>query len=78
MTTITQFLDKINIGAVSVDQATGRGPALVSFRQVSEALWGIATFALFLLLGPFSAIAAICSMVTLAKQENGVEPEAMS
>lgn len=78
MTTITQFLDKMNIGACSVDQATGRIPATVSFRQVSEALWGIATFALFLLLGPFSAIAAICSVFSLAKQGNGAEPEVIS
>jgi len=78
MTTITQFLDKINIGTLGVDQATGSAPARISFRQVSEALWGVAAFALFLLLGPFSAIAAICSVASLAKQEHGPEPEAMS
>ena len=77
MTTITQFLDKINIGALGVDEATGNVPARVSFRQVSEVCWGIVTFALFLLLGPFSAIAAICSVVSLAKQGSGTEPEAM-
>ncbi|MFA7346641.1 MAG: hypothetical protein WCZ86_02660 [Desulfurivibrionaceae bacterium] len=77
MTTITQFLDKINLSGLGADEAVGSVPARVSFRQVSEALWGIATFALFLLLGPFSAIAAVCSVVSLAKQGNGVEPEAM-
>lgn len=77
MTTITQFLDKINIGALGVDETTGSVPARISLRQVSEACWGIATFALFLLLGPFSAIAAICSVISLAKQGNGPEPEAM-
>ncbi len=77
MTTITQFLDKINIGAVGVNEATGSIPARVSFQQVSEACWGIATFALFLLLGPFSAIAAVCSVISLAKQGNGAEPEGM-
>jgi hypothetical protein len=77
MTTITQFLDKINLGALGADETTARVPARISFRQVSEACWGIATFALFLLLGPFSAIAAICSVISLAKQGNGVEPEAM-
>lgn len=77
MTTITQFLDKINIGGLGVDEATGNVPVKVSFRQVSEACWGIVTFALFLLLGPFSAIAAIFSVISLAKQGNGAEPEAM-
>lgn len=77
MTTITQFLDKINLSGLGADEAAGSVPARVSFRQVSEALWGIATFALFLLLGPFSAIAAVCGVVSLAKQGNGVEPEAM-
>jgi hypothetical protein len=77
MTTITQFLDKINLSGLGADEAAGSVPVRVSFRQVSEALWGIATFALFLLLGPFSAIAAIFSVISLAKQGNGVEPEAM-
>ena len=77
MTTITQFLDKINIGGLGADEVTGSVPVRVSFHQISEALWGVATFALFLLLGPFSAIAAICSVVSLAKQGNGAEPEAM-
>lgn len=77
MTTITQFLDKINIGALGADEIAGSVPVRISFRQVSEACWGIATFALFLLLGPFSAIAAICSVISLAKQGNGAEPEAM-
>ena len=77
MTTITQFLDKINIGVLGVDEAAGSVSARVSFQQIGEAFWGIAAFALFLLLGPFSAIAAICSVVSLAKQGNGAEPEAM-
>ena len=77
MTTITQFLGKINLGTFGADEATASVPARISFRQVSEACWGIATFALFLLLGPFSAIAAIWSVISLAKQGNGVEPEAM-
>ena len=77
MTTITQFLDKINLGVLGADEATVRVPAGISFQQVSEACWGIATFVLFLLLGPFSAIAAIWSVISLAKQGNGVEPEAM-
>ena len=77
MTTITQFLDKIHIGAVGVEERKKSVPARVSFRQISEVFWGIATFVLFLLLGPFSAIAAICSVVSLAKQGNGAEPEAM-
>lgn len=77
MTTITQFLDKINIGVVGVDEAVKRVPARVSFRKISEVFWGVTTFVLFLLLGPFSAIAAICSVVSLAKQGNGAEPEAM-
>lgn len=77
MTTITQFLDKINISGWAADAAAGSAPARVSFRQISEAFWGITTFALFLLLGPFSAIAAICSVISLAKQGHGAEPEAM-
>lgn len=77
MTTITQFLDKINSSGLGVDAAAAGVPSKISFRQISEAFWGIATFALFLLLGPFSAIAAICSVVSLAKQGNGAEPEAM-
>ncbi len=77
MTTITQFLDKISIGTVGVGEAAGSDPVKVSFQQVSEGFWGVVTFALFLLLGPFSAIAAICSVISLAKQGNGVEPEAM-
>ena len=76
MTTITQFLDKISLGGLSADEATGSVSVRDSFRRISEALWGIAAFALFLLLGPFSAIAAICSVVSLARQGNGVEPEA--
>jgi len=77
MTTVTQFLDKINIGTLGVDEATGDVSTRISFQQVSEAFWGIATFALFLLLGPFSAIAGICSLISLAKQGDGAEPEAM-
>jgi len=77
MTTITQFLDKINMGSVGVSEAAGSVTTKVSFQQVSEAFWGVATFALFLLLGPFSVIAAICSVISLAKQANGPEPEAM-
>jgi len=77
MTTITQFLDKINIGTVGVNEAAGSVSARVFFQQISEVCWGVVTFALFLLLGPFSAIAAICSVVSLAKQGNGAEPEAM-
>ncbi|MBU4176984.1 MAG: hypothetical protein ACYC0O_09990 [Desulfurivibrionaceae bacterium] len=76
MTTITQFLDKISLGGLGAEEAMGSVSARDSFRRISEALWGIATFALFLLLGPFSAIAAICSVVSLARQGNGVEPEA--
>lgn len=77
MTTITQFLDKINIGVLGVEETEGNVSAKVSFQKISEAVWGVATFALFLVLGPFSVIAAICSVVSLAKQGNGVEPEAM-
>ncbi len=77
MTTITQFLDKINLSGLGADEVTGSVSARVSLQQISEACWGIATFALFLLLGPFSAIAAICGVVSLAKQENGAEPEAL-
>jgi hypothetical protein len=77
MTTITQFLDKINLSGLGAGETRGSVPTRVSFQQVSEACWGIATFALFLILGPFSAIAAICSVVSLAKQGNGAEPEAM-
>ena len=77
MTTITQFLDKINLSGLGADEATGSVSARVSFRQISETCWGIVTFALFLLLGPFSAIAAICSVVSLAKQGNGAEPESL-
>ena len=77
MTTITQFLDKLNIGTMGVDEKTGVLSARVSFRQISEVLWGITAFFLFLLLGPFSAIAAIFGVISLAKQGNGVEPELM-
>ena len=77
MTTITQFLDKINIGTLGADETTVDLRSRVSFQRVSETFWGVATFALFLLLGPFSAIAAICSVISLAKQGNGTEPEAM-
>lgn len=77
MTTITQFLDKINLSGLGADEATGTAAARGSFRQFSEACWGVATFALFLLLGPFSAIAAICGLFSLAKQGGGAEPEAI-
>jgi len=77
MTTITHFLDKINLSGLGVDEATGKVAARVSCQRVSEACWGVATFALFLLLGPFSAIAAICGLFSLAKQGEGAEPEAM-
>ena len=77
MTTITQFLDKINGAALGADETTGNIKAGLSFQQISETCWGIATFALFLLLGPFSAIAAICGVVSLAKQGNGAEPESL-
>jgi hypothetical protein len=78
MTTITQLLDKMNIGALAHDETTGKVSAKVSFQQISEIFWGIATFLLFLLLGPFSAVAAICSVISLAKQGNGAEPEMLS
>ncbi|MDG4476226.1 hypothetical protein [Thiovibrio frasassiensis] len=77
MTTITQCLDKKNIGVLGVEEGTKKVSVRVSFQQLSEALWGIAAFALFLLLGPFSAVAAIFSVISLAKQGEGSEPEAM-
>jgi hypothetical protein len=78
MTTITQILDKMNIGALGPEEAAGKVSAKVSFQKISEIFWGFATFLLFLLLGPFSAVAAICSVISLAKQGNGAEPEALS
>lgn len=76
MTTITQFLGKISLGGLSANEATGTVPARDSYRRISEAFWGLAAFALFLLLGPFSAIAAICSVASLSREGSGVEPEA--
>lgn len=77
MAIIRQFLDKIDVGVVGVDEVTKSVPPRVSCRQISEVFWEIAAFALFLLLGPFSVIAAICSVFFLAKQGAGIEPEAM-
>ncbi len=49
----------------------------ITLAQVSEAVWGIVTFALFLALGPFSAIAVVLSLGSLARgQEDKMEPHA--
>jgi|GEM_PF-1238247 len=69
-----QYLDKI--GVVGVDEVKKAFYPGVSCRRISEVLWGIATFALFLLLGAFFVIAAICS-VCFVRQGEGIEPEAM-
>ena len=49
----------------------------ISVAQISEACWGVATFALFLALGPFSAIAVVFGLGSLARgQEGRMEPHA--
>jgi hypothetical protein len=51
--------------------------ARLTMAQISEACWGILTFALCLALGPFSAIAVVFSLGSLARgQEGGMEPHA--
>lgn len=52
--------------------------ARITLAQISEACWGVATFALFLALGPFSAIAVVFSLGSLVRgQEGKMEPRAV-
>lgn len=77
MSVLTQLWDK------GSHQLTAHAaPARVCLRkltlaQISEACWGILTFALFLALGPFSAIAVVFSLGSLVRgQEGKMEPQA--
>ena len=46
--------------------------------SLSEALWATISFLLFLVLGPFSAIAVVFAVISLTSgQEEGREPESI-
>ncbi|MGV1098428.1 hypothetical protein ACUUL3_03340 [Thiovibrio sp. JS02] len=79
MSTRTHLLDKITVSGLPLGEATiyEKSGARVSAKQVAEFCWGVSTFALFLLLGPFSAIATLFGIASLAKQAKGAEPEAL-
>ncbi len=78
MSTRTELLDKISMNGLQYPQATlSARRARISIKQVGEACWGVATFALFLLLGPFSAIATLFGLASLARQQQGAGPESL-
>lgn len=77
MSVLTQLWDKggHHLAAQSIPTKSRR--ARLTMAQISEACWGIITFALFLALGPFSAIAVVFSLGSLARgQEGRMEPHA--
>lgn len=52
--------------------------SVISGRNIAEIGWGACTFILFLMLGPFSAIAAMGGLASLAKDANQVYPESIN
>lgn len=80
MTTRTQLLEKRTAGGPRFVGASVRDFVHVEklfLEKAGEVFWGISTFALFLLLGPFSAIAAVFGLANLARQNAGNEPESL-
>ncbi|MEW6594174.1 MAG: hypothetical protein AB1413_04800 [Thermodesulfobacteriota bacterium] len=76
MSVLTQLWDKGSHHlAVPSAPTMIRRPRRVTMAQIGEVCWGITTFALFLALGPFSAIAVIFGLGSLVRgQEEKREP----
>ncbi len=72
MTTLTQFLGKIHHPQMSYESQSK-----IDLKRIGEIGWGVSTFLLFLALGPFSAIAAVCGVMSLSKNVQHREPEAI-
>lgn len=76
MSTFTHLLDKISfMPSESQAVAVVRPNVKLDMKKIGEAAWGISTFALFLLLGPFSAIAVVFGVASMAKQVDSPEPK---
>lgn len=77
MSVLTQLWDKggHHLTVHTIPTKTRR--SRLTLAQISEACWGVVTFALFLALGPFSAIAVVFSLGSLVRgQEGKMEPHA--
>lgn len=72
MSTLTSLVQKINIYLKdnAKDNLQTKDSEAFSF---SEAFWFTTTFLLFLALGPFSAFAAIFGVLSLIKDNDGVD-----
>jgi len=78
MSALTQLWDKgdHHLMAVHVTPTKSHRGRL-TLARISEVCWGMVTFTLFLALGPFSAIAVLFSLGSLARgQEGKMEPHA--
>ncbi|MFZ5774226.1 MAG: hypothetical protein ACOY3Z_01905 [Thermodesulfobacteriota bacterium] len=76
MSTFTHLMDKrhglfFSMREFSLTDACAR----ITWKRVGEVAWGGSAFLLFLLLGPFSAVAALLGVASLAKQVQHGEPE---
>ncbi|MEW6501119.1 MAG: hypothetical protein ACOY8P_03980 [Thermodesulfobacteriota bacterium] len=77
MSVLTQLWDKGNHHLAAHATPTKPRFRRLTMVQISEACWGVVTFALFLALGPFSAIAVVFSLGSLVRgQEGKAEPQA--
>lgn len=75
MSVLTQFFDKSD-HRLTAGTIRTKSRSRITLAQISEACWGVTTFALFLALGPFSAIAVIFSLGSLVRgQEGKMEPQ---
>ena len=78
MSTFTQLLDKRNGSPLPLRETDLMETiSRISWKQVGEAAWGCSAFVLFLMLGPFSAVAALCGVASLAKQVRHGEPDSL-
>ena len=77
MSALTQLWDKGSHQLAAHATPTKSRRNRLTLAQISEAAWGMVTFALFLALGPFSAIAVVFSLGSLVRgQEGKMEPHA--
>ena len=77
MSTLTHLLDKFHHPQLDNKAQAQSSRSKISMKRIGELGWGITTFLLFLALGPFSAVAAVCGVMSLAKNGEFREPEAV-
>lgn len=72
MSTLTLLAQKINLYLKDNSKDHPQVKDSEAF-SLSEAFWFTTTFLLFLMLGPFSAFAAVFGVVSLVKDNDGID-----